>query len=380
MDLKELRAEIDEIDRQLVSLFEKRMNVSSEVAQYKRESGMPVYDPVRERQKLASIASMLPADMTEYGYSLYSLIFELSRSRQNRILFAANDLTDRISSAIESSPKMLPHGASVACQGVEGAYSQIACERVFSHPNIFYFANFEDVFTAIEQGLCPYGVIPLENSTAGSVNKVYDLMMRHKFSIVRSVRIKIDHNLLALPGTKPEDIREICSHEQALNQCAAFLRTFPGVKITPVANTAVAAKTVAQSGRHDLAALSSSSCARLYGLQCLQSSVQDKGNNFTRFIVISKDLQILPGADRTSLMLVLPHEPGSLYKLLSRFYALGINLNKLESRPIPDKNFEFMFYFDLDVPVYSPNFIQLMGELSATTDQFTYLGSYSEVI
>lgn len=380
MNLDELRTEIDRIDSGLVDLFSQRMNISSLVAQYKQENGLPVYDPVRERQKLASIASMLPEDMREYGYSLYSLIFELSRSRQNRILFGGNELTEQISNAIENTPKMLPLGPSVACQGVEGAYSQIACERVFSNPNIFYFPSFESVFSAIEHGLCPYGVIPLENSTAGSVNKVYDLMIRHQFCIVRSVRIKVDHNLLALPGTKIENIKEIFSHEQAINQCAGFLNTLKGVKITPVANTAIAAKKVAESGRNDIAALSSSACARLYGLQCLKTSVQDKGNNFTRFIVIAKDLQIFPGADRTSLMLVLPHEPGSLYKLLSRFYALGINLNKLESRPIPDKNFEFMFYFDLDVSVYSPNFIQLMGELAATNDQFTYLGSYSEVV
>ena len=243
-----------------------------------------------------------------------------------------------------------------------------------------YFSNFEGVFAAIEKGLCRYGIIPLENSTAGSVNMVYDLMMRYNFRIVRSVRLKVDHNLLAKPGAKLEDIREVWSHEQAIGQCSAFLQAHPEIKVVRCANTAEAARAVAQSDRTDIAALSSRACAALYGLQNLAPACQNQGNNYTRFICISRDLEIYPGADRTSLMVVLPHRPGSLYKLLSRFYALGINLNKLESRPLPDRDFEFMFYFDLDTSVYSPQFLQLMGELDSVCESFSYLGSYSEVI
>jgi chorismate mutase/prephenate dehydratase len=182
------------------------------------------------------------------------------------------------------------------------------------------------------------------------------------------------------PGTKLEDIKEIYSHEQAINQCAQYLQKFNGVKIIPCENTAMAAKYVAQSEDNSVAALSSRPCMKLYGLDCLEESVQDQGNNYTRFICISKNLEIYPGADRTSLMLVLPHTPGSLYKVLSRFYALGINLIKLESRPLPERNFEFMFYFDLDTSVYSPKFIELMGEMQNICEEFSYLGSYSEII
>ena len=205
-------------------------------------------------------------------------------------------------------------------------------------------------------------------------------MTKHNFRIVRSVRVKVDHNLLAKKGAKLENIREIYSHEQAIGQCSGFLSKLKDVKIIACENTAAAAKLVAESGRDDVAALASRSCTELYGLECLAASVQDQGGNFTRFICISKELEIYPGADRTSLMMVLPHRPGSLYKVLSRFYALGINLNKLESRPLPDRNFEFMFYFDLDTSVYSPQFIQLMGELDDVCESFTYLGSYSEVV
>jgi chorismate mutase/prephenate dehydratase len=268
----------------------------------------------------------------------------------------------------------------VACQGVEGAYSQIACEKMFKNPFIMYFKNFEAVFTAIEQGLCQYGILPIENSTAGSVKKVYDLMIKRNFSIVRTFRLKIDHNLLAKPGAKIEQIREVYSHEQALNQCSEFLAQHPNIKIVPVENTAIAAQMVAQSDRADVAAISSRNCAELYSLNCLVSGVQDKGNNRTRFICISKNLEIYPGSDKTSIMMVLNHRPGALYKVLARLYTLGINVTKLESRPIPDREFEFMFYFDLETSIYSNEFVQLMCELDELCEEFKYLGSYTEVV
>ena len=379
MDLSQYREQIDQIDDELIQLFARRMETAAQIAQWKRQAGKPVMDAGRERAKLLDVMGKCPDEFKDYAVSLYSLLFELSRSYQHRILDSSSALTEQITAAVENTDPLFPKTATVACQGVEGAYSQLACEKLFRLPNIFYFNSFDAVFSAIEKGLCRYGIIPLENSTAGSVNKVYDLMMRHNFRIVRSVRLKVDHNLLVKPGTRMEDIREIYSHEQAINQCARYLQKFSGVKIIPCENTAMAAKYVSEAGS-GAAALSSRSCAKLYGLTCLEESVQDQGNNYTRFICISKDLEIYPGADRTSLMLVLPHTPGSLYKVLSRFYALGINLNKLESRPLPERDFEFMFYFDLDTPVYSPQFIQLMGELQNICEEFNYLGSYSEVI
>jgi len=380
MDLSSYRAEIDRLDDELITLFARRMELAAQIAEYKRQTGTPVLDARREREKLLDVAAKCPENLRDYAVSLYSLIFELSRSCQHRLLDSQTELTEQIRAAIENTEPLFPPKAIVACQGVEGAYSQIACEKLFRLPSIFYFNSFDSVFSAIEKGLCRYGIIPLENSTAGSVNKVYDLMMRHNFRIVRSVRLKVDHNLLAKPGTKLSDIKEIYSHEQAISQCAGFLQTLSGVKVIPCENTAIAAKMVSEAEENTAAALSSRSCMKLYGLECLREAVQDQGNNYTRFICISKGLEIYPGADRTSLMMVLPHTPGSLYKVLSRFYALGINLNKLESRPIPERDFEFMFYFDLDTSVYSPQFIQLMGELQNICEEFSYLGSYSEVI
>jgi len=380
MELQDYRREIDRIDDELVRLFEARMRTADGVAEWKRAHGVPVLDAGREREKLREITEKLPEELRDHGAALYSLLFELSRSRQGALLREHTVLTGEIERAIRETPPLFPESAAVACQGVEGAYSQLACERLFRRANEFYFSSFEAVFSAIEKGLCRFGVIPLENSTAGSVNAVYDLMMRHHFHIVRSVRVKVDHNLLAKPGTKLADVKEIFSHEQALSQCERFLQTLPGVKLTPCENTAVAAQMVRDSERTDVAALSARACAELYGLACLAPSVQDQGGNFTRFICIAKDLAIYPGADRTSLMMVLPHKPGALYKVLARFYALGINLNKLESRPIPERNFEFMFYFDLETSVYSPRFIQLMGELEGMCETFSYLGSYTEIV
>ncbi len=380
MDLNDYRKRIDEIDEQLLALFVRRMETAGDIAAYKKANGLRVLDMRREKEKLREIADKTPEELREYALSLYSLIFELSRSRQGRLLGTTGELPERIARAIEETPRLFPEDAAVACQGVEGAYSAQACEKLFKRPSTFYFSSFEAVFSAIEKGLCRYGVLPLENSTAGSVNAVYDLMMRHNFHIVRSVRIKVDHNLLANSGAKLSDIREIYSHEQAISQCARFLQSLPDVKVIRCENTAAAAKLVAESGRTDVAALSSRACMELYGLDCLAASVQDQGSNFTRFICIARELEIYPGADRTSLMMVLPHRPGSLYKVLSRFYALGVNLNKLESRPMPERNFEFMFYFDLETSVYSPQFIQLMGELPELCEEFSYLGSYSEVV
>lgn len=380
MNLSQLRCEIDKIDDELVELFVQRMGLTAQVADYKKENHLPILVPAREREKLKDVAVKAGPEMADYTRVLYSMLFELSRSYQGKRNNAKTELYHRISKAINNTDPLFPQAPMVACQGVEGAYSQIACEKIFKSPAIMYFKNFEGVFSAIEQGLCQYGILPLENSSAGSVNKVYDLMIKHNFSIVRTFRLKIDHNLLANPGATLDSIKEVYSHEQAISQCGAFLHQHPNIKVIPVENTALAADMVAKSGRTDVAALSSRSCAELYGLHCLAPSIQDKGNNRTRFICISKNLEIYPGSDKTSIMMVLPHRPGSLYKVMARLFVLGINVTKLESRPIPDRDFEFMFYFDLDTSIYSEEFVQLMCELDDLCEEFKYLGSYNEVV
>ena len=378
MNMDELRAQIDEIDAGLVELYKKRMDIASQIGAYKRENNLPIYDSERER-KLLNKAGEQAGEEHENGVrAMFSLLMDQSRTRQLLASGRQSELGGLIAQAVSGTEPLFPPKAMVACQGVEGAYSQIACEKLFQAPSIMYCKTFESVFSAIESGLCRYGILPIENSLAGSVNSVYDQMIKHHFYIVRSARIKIDHTLLALPGVKLDDIKEIYSHEQAINQCSEFLSRHKEWHVNICSNTAAAAKMVQQSGRRDAAAISSGNCAMLYGLQRIADDIQNNSNNHTRFICISKRLEIYPGADRTSLMLVLPNRPGSLWQLLSRFYAQGINLTKLESRPMPGRDFEFMFYFDIDASVYSPAFARLIAELDATLDSFSYLGSYSE--
>ncbi len=380
--LTQYRDEINTIDTKLVELFTKRMEIAGDIAAYKKEQGLPVLDVKREREKLAAVEAEAGEAFSSYVGTLYSSIFALSRAYQAKLMEPESPLYDTILAARHEMENCeFPQKATVACQGVEGAYAQMACDRMLQRADILYFNSFDGVFSAIEKGLCRYGVLPIENSTAGSVNQVYDKMRAHNFYIVKSTRIKVDHTLLAKKGAKKSDIREIFTHEQAIRQCSGFLSALgPDIRVTPCENTAMAAKMVAESERSDVAALSARHCAALYGLSCLEEAVQDSGNNYTRFICISRKLEIYPGADKTSIMMVLPHEPGALYKVLSCFYSLGINLVKLESRPMPERNFEFMFYFDLETSIYGEAFAQLVCALEKMSEEFRYLGSYTETI
>lgn len=379
MEIDSLREEINQIDKQLTDAFEGRMRLALEIAKYKKENDLPVLDPAREREVVNRAVERTSPEIGMYTKLLYNTLFDLSRSYQERLLAGEGELQNRLVSAAERTERLFPKQATVACQGVEGAYSQQATDKLFALPNILYFKRFEGVFQAIESGLCRYGVLPIENSSYGSVTEVYDLMRRHHFSIVRGVRLKIDHRLLGRPGAKLSSVREIISHEQALGQCGEFLKSLPNVKITVCENTAMAAELVAASGRNDIAAISSPACAALYGLETVKEDIADSDSNFTRFICIAKELEIYPGANQMSLMLNVEHKPGALYAMIAKFAALGLNLTKLESRPIPGTDFEFMFYFDLDASVYDEDALRLLSQLDAGPEQFTFLGAYTEI-
>jgi chorismate mutase/prephenate dehydratase len=375
----ELRTQMDEVDRELLSLFERRMALSNELGLCKKKNDLPILDPTREREKLAAMTEDIDPALRRHTKILFNTLFELSRSRQAQSYRPKSDLLGLIDQALETTPKIFPDSASVACQGVEGAYSQQACDRLFSLPNIMYCNTFQAVFQAVEAGLCRYGVLPLENSSAGSVNEVYELMSERNFFIVRGLRLNIQHTLLAARGVKLSDITEIYSHDQAIQQCSRFLKSLNGVKVTSCENTAQAARDLSISGRQDTAVIASQDCAELYGLSELAYGIQDTDNNYTRFICISKNLEVYPGANKTSIIVSLPHHPGSLYSAIAKFNALGINILKLESRPIAGMDFEFKFYFDFDASVYAEEFKQVISELENEARSFTYLGSYQEL-
>ena len=380
MDLEELRKQIDEIDTQMCDLFAKRMQVVSEVGRYKKENNLPVYHPSRARTVLHNVSRRLGPEFEGYGRTLYRTIFDLSESYETRMLAQGSEFYDRIKEITSVPPQPFHKRASVACAGCEGSYAHLASERLFDLPDIMYMNGFEGVFKAVSSGLCEYGVLPIENSLAGSVNAIYDLLSEYNVSIVRGVRLKVDHALLGVPGAKLSEIREIYSHQQAISQCSEFLSTLKNVRVIAMENTAEAARMVAQAGDRTKASLSSRLCAELYQMQVLKSSAQNRDNNYTRFICIAKEPKIYSGADRTSVMINIPNRPGTLFRILSRFNATGVNLVKLESRLIPEREFEYRFYFDIEASVYSTEFLSLMCELHDCGEQFKYFGTYAEII
>ncbi len=379
MDLKECRAQIDKINDEMLELFIRRMNVSKSVAEYKAENNMPILNHAREREILGEMTGKAPAELENYVKTFYSVIMDLSRSYQGTVISRTHEIKDRVNRALEISPKVFPKRATVACQGTEGAYSQIAADTLFGMEKIHYFKTFEEVFTAVRDNVCEYGVLPIENSTYGTVIDVYDLMKKHKFNIVRALKLKIKHSLLACEGARFEDIKEVYSHPQAIGQCSEFFRDNPQIKPIECSNTALAAKMVKDSGRCDIAAIASASCAELYGLKKLTDEIQNARSNFTRFICISNNDYIFPGASKMSLMLTLPHTPGALYNILAKFTAEGLNLTKLESRPIAGSDFEAQFYFDFEGTPYDERVLNMLDALKRECESFEFLGSYLEL-
>lgn len=377
MELQDYRNQLDQIDDQLAALFKQRMETVKQVADYKKEHNTPVLAANRERDILYRVTGLCGEELQEYTKILYSTILELSRDYQeDRLSTGESKLCRDILAAAEQTGEF-PSRAVVACQGAEGAYSQIACDKMFPLPQILYFGSFDGVFRAVENGMCRYGILPIENSSAGSVTEVYDLMEKYNCKIVRSLKLKVEHCLLAKPGVKLKDVKEVVAHEQALNQCSDFLKS-NHVKITVFDNNARAAKYVADSGRTDIAAIASASCAPLYNLEVISEHVSNSDHNYTRFICISKNLEIYEGANKITFVTSTSHRPGSLYSLIAKFATRGLNICKLESRPIPGKDFEFRFYFDVEASVRNPDTQTVLSQLEKE-DFFTFLGAYGEV-
>ena len=378
MELSEIRTKIDAVDDQLLGLFLERMALSEEVAAYKNQHSLPILNKQREREILAKVTERA-GDKERYAYHLYSTLFELARSRQAELISSPTRVESRIKDSLAAGGEVFPQTGLVACQGVEGANSQVACDRLLPRGNIMYVKSFQAVAAAVESGFCKFGVLPLENSSNGSVRAVYQLLQEHDLSIVRSARLCIRHELLALPGVKPEDITEIYSHEQAIGQCSKFLSGLKDVKIIPCGNTAAAAKMVAESGSRHAAAISSHPCAALYGLECVDNSIQDSDNNYTRFICVTKKPVIYAGANRISLIIAFENKPGALYDILSKLAALDINMTKLESCPVAGSDFEFIFFIELEASVQDSGVLAMLKEMERSCAQFQFLGSYAEV-
>jgi len=377
MELSEIRKKINAVDDQLLDLFLQRMDLAEEVAAYKNAHNQPILNKTREREILAKVMEKA-GDREQYAHHLFSTLFELSRSRQAELICAPTRVAAQVKAALANGGELFPQTGLVACQGVEGGNSQVACDRLFPRGHLVYVKTFQAVAAAVESGLCKFGVLPIENSSNGSVRAVYDLLQDHNLTIVRSTRLCIRHELLALPGVKMEDITEIYSHQQAIGQCSKFLNGLAGVRVIPCDNTAVAAKMVSESGNRHAAAISSHPCTALYGLECLNDDIQDSDNNYTRFICVTRDPVIYAGSNRISLIVSTDNRPGALFDILAKLAALDINMTKLESCPVTGRNFEFIFFLEIEASVQDPKVLAMLQELERNCSGFRYLGSYVE--
>ena len=372
-ELSEIRVEIDEIDNQMLDLFKRRMDCAREVGCYKKEKGLPILNRQREDEILADVQEKGGA----YGTAarmLFADIMELSRALQYNIIGSGQALREEILHAREMPPT---DGITVAYQGIKGANSFEAAQALFPDAVLSERKTFEDVFDAVDRDEAAFGVLPVENSTAGSVSAVYDLILKHRFYIVGALDRRIEHCLAGLRQSTLEDIEIVWSHPQALSQCAHYLEQH---RLTAVskANTAVAARDVAREKRLNVAAICTPGAAKEYGLRILDTGLQDDPFNTTRFIVISKQLIISEDANKISLCFSLPHVKGSLYNLLCRFNSLGLNLTKIESRPAKGRDFEYLFYLDFTGSVRSDNVIDLLSRLGEELPEFSFLGNYRE--
>ncbi len=375
LDLNKIRQEIDDIDDKMLSLFLRRMDLCVSVAQYKKEKGLPVFQEKREEQILDRISANTPADLADGAKLLYTNIMEISKCLQRRMLTP------------KPEPMKLSQGSGsasvIACPGTAGSNTEKACRKLFGDAEVIFFPDFADVFMAVQNGKAEYGVLPIENSTAGDVEMTYDLLAEYDFYICKSTQVSIDHCLAA---KKRVEIKTIYSHEQALKQCSKYINAC-GAQAVPYKNTALAAQMVAESEEEGIAAICSEDCARLYGLEMIDRRIADNPDNTTRFICVTAKNEVEQDADIISLSLSVPHTSGALYRLLTRFYFYGLNLTRIQSAPVPQKAqniktevFDVIFYLDFEGSVRNPDVVRLLSNLEKEMKYFKYLGNYRHIV
>ena len=372
--LEQIRLQINQTDSQITRLFAQRMELVAQVAKIKQDAGLPVYDPAREAQVLDRVGQAAGPEKAAYLRRVYQSLMDASKDYEQVLLQTENEIPGEM-----SSPDQLPCRPKVACQGVAGAFSGEAARRMFPQGELVFVPSWEDAFEAVVQNQCDFAVLPVENSLAGSVGQVYDLLLQYRLVIGLACRLPVEQNLLALPNATLDDITEIYSHPQGLAQCKKFCAGLPLARTIPMENTAAAAKMVAALGDIHKAAIASSYCAGIYGLQVLAPSIQTAEHNTTRFVAVSRHNYRSDHANKISLAFSLPHRPGALNRLLSRFAALDLNLTKIESRPASGKDFEYDFYLDFAGNTASREIQFLIHSLSEQLPAFTFLGNYQEL-
>lgn len=378
MDLSQIRDEIDQVDQKIVELFQKRMELAGEVAASKRESGKAIYDRQREAEKLERLAALADSEFNRHSIEeLFLQIMSISRRYQYHIL---GDREQRISQ--EFTPvealQILPD-TKVVYQGVPGAFSEQAMLEFFgSSISGFHVEQFEDVLNVLEAEQADYGVLPIENSSAGFVTGIYHLLQEHEVTIVGGIALEVEQALLGVPGATLEDIRTVYSHPQGLLQTKPYLEAH-GWKQVSLANTAVSAKKIQQDGEISQAAVASVRAAQLYGLEVIQPCINTQKGNKTRFLVISKKKEYTRKADIISISFSLPHESGSLYNTLGHFIFNGLNMTSIESEPLPDRQWEYRFFITFEGNLSSSSVQNALAGIRSESSDFKLLGNYSMI-
>ena len=378
-ELEQYRQEIDRIDGELVQLFLERMAVTGKVGEYKQRAGIPVLDAGREKQVIAAKTALTddPARKADVA-ALYEGIMAISRRQQRKLVREGAEEPGYAAYAAALAARREPVAAPrVVYQGEPGCYSEEAAVGFFG-PEVSSrgLAWFPDVFAALERGEADYAVLPVENSSTGSIRQVYDLLAQYNYYVVGECQVKVEHCLMALPGAALEDIQTVYSHEQGLMQCERYLDAHWGWRRVPTLDTAGSAKQVAESGDRTAAAICSRRAAQIYGLHILAEGVNYNAMNHTRFVVVSPVLELRPGRNKISAVFRLPHQSGSLHEILTVFAVQGLNLLKIESRPIPGRGWEYLFFLDFTGDLAAPEMDGVLHELGQLAAEFRILGNF----
>ncbi len=367
MELQEIREKIDAVDRQIQTLFEERMLLCQDVARYKQANNMPVFQADREKQVLDKIEKNAVPEMAAASRTLFANIMSISSQMQQKMLTAA-----------EAAPEIAsPHfdtATHIGCQGTVGANSETAARMIFPKREIAFYPTFEQVFEAVESGQLEYGVLPIYNSTSGTVTQTVDLMGKYSFFITAMNQVEVAHCLCALPNADLENISSVYSHPQALSQCSDFLDAHELIR-HEYSNTATAAKMIAEAKDTTIAAICSESCARANNLRVLASHISNAEPNITQFICITKDMQVSPDASVISVMLTLSNETGSLSRILNKFFLYGLDMTKIESRPIRNGSFDVVFHIDFKGNLLDRDIAAFLNDLCRSCHEFKLLGN-----
>lgn len=374
-ELTQIRQEIDEIDKQLVELFEKRMDCAGEVAEYKRGTGKAIYDPIREKNKIEILTEgQKDTFMAKAIEEMFLQLMSISRRYQYSILSQDDTYVEEQFEEVDALD--IHEGTKVVYQGIPGAYQEQAMVKYFGE-NVKNFSvpEFQDVVKTLDQGKADYGVLPIENTSAGTVSGIYDMILDYDICVVGEETVECHHVLAGLPGAELEQIKRVYSHPQGLMQCKKFLnqRGWDQIK---VANTAISAKKVADDQDITKAAICSERAAQIYGLEILKREVNYEGNNTTRFVIMSKKKQYRKDAGKVSMSFSLPHESGSLYNILTHFMFNDVSMSNIESRPLPGRQWEYGFYIDVIGNLNDPAIRNTLTGIREETKDFKILGNF----